>query len=80
MPTHTRQLVFALSFLINFFFEHVGNLLSIQKKTLRISNVLFRLLYFPKRFFCPTTTYSGLCSSDPPCMKILFLVGFLVLQ
>ena len=31
----------------------------------------------PKHFFCPTTTYSGLCSSDHTCMKILFLVGFL---
>ena len=32
-----------------------------------------------KLFFCPTTTYSGLCSSDHPCMKILFQVGFLCL-
>ena len=30
-----------------------------------------------KTFFCPTPTYSGLCSSDYPYMKILFLVGFL---
>ena len=30
-----------------------------------------------KHFFCPTTTYSGLCSSDHPYMKILILVGFL---
>ena len=27
-----------------------------------------------KHFFCPTTTYSGLCSSDYPCMKNLFPV------
>ena len=30
----------------------------------------------PKHFFCPTTTYSELCSSDHVSLKILFLVGF----
>ena len=77
--TYTRPLplaVFASSFLIDFF-EPVGNLLLIQGKLLRISNLLLRLEYFPETRFCPTTTYSGLCSSDHPCKKILFLVGFL---
>ena len=46
----TRQLFLALSLLIDFF-EHVGNLLLIQKKILRISNLLFRLKYFPKTLF-----------------------------
>ena len=27
-------------------------------------------------FFCPTTTFSWLCSSDDPCMENMFLVGF----
>ena len=66
----------ALSFLIDFF-EHVDNFLPVQGKLLRISNLLLRLKYFPKTLFCPTTIFSGLCSSDHPCMKILFLVGFL---
>ena len=45
-------------------------------KLSRMSNLLFRLRYFKKNtFFCPTTTYSRLCSADHTCMKIL--VGFL---
>ena len=77
--TYTRPLplaVFASSFLIDFF-EPVGNLLLIQGKLLRISNLLLRLEYFPETLFCPTTTYSGLCSSDHPCTKSLYMVRFL---
>ena len=45
-----------------------------------IENLQFtvQIEIFPKNtLFCPTTTYSGLCSSDHPCMKTLFLVWFL---
>ena len=59
---------FASSFLIDFL-ELVGNLPPIHGK---ISNLLFRLKFSPKHFFCPTTTYSALYSSDHPCMKICF--------
>ena len=43
--------VFALSFLINCFFEPVGNFLLIQGKLLRISNLLFILKISQKHFF-----------------------------
>ena len=60
-----------------FIFEPVGNMLFIQGNIFRISELLFRLKYFPKKLFFPTTTFAGLCSSDHLCMKILFLVGIL---
>ena len=36
-----------------FFFEHVRSFLLIQVKLLRISNLLFRLKYFPQTLFLP---------------------------
>ena len=67
---------FVLSFLI-VSFEPIGNFLFIQGNILRNFNLMFRLKCFPKTIFCPTTTYSGLCSSGHPCIKNLFLVVFL---
>ena len=72
MP-HPSLTCFAWSFLVDLFFEHVGNLLPVQGKLLRISKLLLRLKKFPKTLFYPTTTYSGVCSSDHTCKKILFL-------
>ena len=76
MPTLANSFLLWAFWLM--FSEPVGNLLLIQGKLLRISNLLLRLKYFPKTlFFCPTTTYSGLCSSGHPCINNLFLVVFL---
>ena len=75
-----RMALLANFFLLAFwliFLDPVGNFLPIQGKLLSISNLLFRLKYFQKTLFCPTTTYLGLCSSDHPCMKILFRAGCL---
>ena len=42
---------FALSFLIDFFFEAVGNTVPSLGKLSRMSNLLFRLRYFKKTLF-----------------------------
>ena len=34
-------------------------------------------IFQKKHFFCPTITYSRLCTADHTYMKILFLAGFL---
>ena len=50
---------------------------TIKSLRLRITNLLFRLKYFSRIFFCPAKTYSGRCSSGHPCMNIMSLVAFL---
>ena len=54
---------FGLSFLTDFFFEHVGNLLRIQGK------FLFRLKYFPKTPFFALPPPTPGCSSDTHAWK-----------
>ena len=68
------------AFWLIFFFELVGNLLLIQGKWENYWVSPICCSYWnisPKHFFGPTATYSGLCSSDHPCMKIMFLVEIL---
>ena len=66
---------FALSFLIGFF-RACRQFSSRSRKIIENLQYAVQIEIFSKNtFFCPTT-YSGLCSSDHPCMKILFLVGF----
>ena len=48
------------------------------KETIENLQFAVQIEIFPQNtFLCPSTTYSGLCRSDHPCMKILFLVGVL---
>ena len=63
----------------SFFFGHVGNLLLIQGKLLRISNLLFRLKYFPNTLFFALLppTLGSVAQTTYLCIKILFLVEFL---
>ena len=68
---------FALIFLINFF-RHSRQFASYSRKIIENLQFAVKIEMFSKTtFICPITTYSGLCSSDPPYMKIVFLVWFL---
>ena len=51
MPPPLPLTFFALSFLIDFFFEAVGNMLQSLGKLSRIANFLFRSRYFKKTLF-----------------------------
>ena len=78
MPT-PLTFFFSLSFLIDFFRGCWKYGPFIRKI---IENVQFAVqieIFQNNTFFCPTTTYSRLCSADHTCMKILFLPGFLTL-
>ena len=53
---------------------------SYSRKTIENLQFAVQIGIFPQNtFFCSTTAYSGLCSSDHPCIKSLFLVGCLSL-
>ena len=70
---------FALSFLIDFL-RGCREYAPIIRKTIENWKFAVQIEILQKNTcFCLTTTYSGLCSSDHTCIKILFLVGFLVL-
>ena len=60
-----------------FFFRACQQFASYSRKIIENLEFAAQIEIFPKYFFCPATTYSGLCSSDHTCMKILFLIGFL---
>ena len=76
LPPSSRQLFFALSFLIDFFRAY-RQFASYSRKIIENLQLAVQIEIFPKNTFSPTSTYSGLCSSDHPCMQILFLVGVL---
>ena len=59
-------------------FGPVGNLLLIQGKLLRISNLLFRLRYPPKTLFCPTTPYRSSVTQTSHAWKFCSWQGFWV--
>ena len=63
--------------IFDWFFRVCRQFVSYSRKIIENLQFAVQVKNLPKNLFCPTTTYSGLCSSDHTCMKNLFLVGFL---
>ena len=62
--------------LFDCFFSSLLAICFFSRKVIENLQFAVQIEIFPKNTFLPTTTYSGLGSSDHPCMKILFLVGY----
>ena len=70
----THPLTFMLWFFLIYLFLGMWAICFLFKKTI-IENFQFAVQI--EIVFCRTSTFSGSCSSDHQCMKIVFLVGFL---
>ena len=70
-----RYVFFALSFLVDVV-SSLSAICFLFKAIIENLQFAVQIEIFPKTLFCPTNTYSGLCSLDHRCTKILFLVGF----
>ena len=74
-PLHPLRLIFLFSAFWLIFFRACRHFASYSRKIFENLQFAVHIKVFPKNTFWPTTTYSGLCSVDHPCVKILFLVG-----